>query len=182
MSVYTATELARFCQVDLKTIHNWVGKNAIRHHRTPGRHLRFHRLDVVDFLRAYGYPIPEDVRGARAKVALAHGDAADLAALRRVLSRRFDVVVWDDAFDALVSLAVTAPEALVLDVALLGEHAARCVARLRDNAATRHIRVLALGDDEAARASLMAAGAIAYVPNGEPTEAREILERAVGVG
>ena len=179
--LFTAAELARFCRVDLKTIHNWAGKNAIRHHRTDGRHLRFHRLDVVDFLRAYGYPIPEDVRAPRAIVALAHADAVQLAAFRRVLSRRFDVVPFDDAFDALVSLAGVAPEALVLDVALLGAAATRCITRLRDNAHTRHIRVLALGNDEAARGNVMAAGAVGYVPRDEPTEAREILERAVGV-
>jgi excisionase family DNA binding protein len=179
--LYTAAELARFCRVDLKTIHNWVAKNAIRHHRTPGRHLRFYRLDVVDFLRAYGYSIPDEVRAPRARVAVTHADAGQLAALRRALSRKFDVIEHADPFDALVALTTMAPEALILDVALLGPIAPRCVASLRDNPVTRHVRVLALGDDETSRAPLMAAGAIAYVPRDEPVEAREILERAAGV-
>ena len=45
--LFTASELARFCHVDLKTIHNWVEKGEIRHFRTPGRHLRFRRPDVI---------------------------------------------------------------------------------------------------------------------------------------
>ncbi|HEX2675074.1 MAG TPA: helix-turn-helix domain-containing protein, partial [Polyangiales bacterium] len=55
--LFTASEVARFCQVDLKTIHNWADRGEIRHFRTPGRHLRFRRVDVLDFLRKYGYPV-----------------------------------------------------------------------------------------------------------------------------
>ena len=57
--LFTASEFAHLCGVDLKTIHNWADKGEIRHFRTPGRHLRFRRLDVIDFLRKFGYPIPE---------------------------------------------------------------------------------------------------------------------------
>ena len=38
--LFTASEVAKFCQVDLKTIHNWADRGEIRHFRTPGRHLR----------------------------------------------------------------------------------------------------------------------------------------------
>jgi excisionase family DNA binding protein len=67
--LFTASDVARFCQVDLKTIHNWADKGEIRHFRTPGRHLRFRRLDVLDFLRKYGYPIPDVLRMGKPKVA-----------------------------------------------------------------------------------------------------------------
>ena len=52
----TASDLATLCEVDLKTIHNWVDRGRIAHFRTPGRHLRFRAADVADFLRAYGDP------------------------------------------------------------------------------------------------------------------------------
>lgn len=54
-----ATDVAKFCQVDLKTIHNWCDKGYVPHFRTPGRHLRFKRADVKEFLQKHGYPIPE---------------------------------------------------------------------------------------------------------------------------
>ena len=41
--LFTASQIARFCQVDLKTIHNWADRGQIQHFRTPGRHLRFRR-------------------------------------------------------------------------------------------------------------------------------------------
>src|SRR3954452_2630182 len=89
--LFTASDVARFCQVDLKTIHNWADKDEIRHFRTPGRHLRFRRLDVLDFLGKYGYPIPDILRAGKPKVVIIDEDPNTLATLRRTLSRRFEV-------------------------------------------------------------------------------------------
>lgn len=58
---FTATHLAAFCGVDLKTIHNWANKGKVPHFRTPGRHLRFKPLDVKAFLEAFGYDVPSAV-------------------------------------------------------------------------------------------------------------------------
>src|SRR5258708_41250 len=74
--LFTGSDVARFCQVDLKTIHNWSDKGEIRHFRTPGRHLRFRRVDVLDFLRKYGYPIPDVLRTGKPKVVVVDGDPA----------------------------------------------------------------------------------------------------------
>jgi excisionase family DNA binding protein len=169
--------LARFCQVDLKTIHNWAKKGAIFHHRTEGRHLRFYRLDVAEFLRAYGYGVPEELRVTRPRVVLVHRDGPGLHALKRALSRRLEVAAFADPFDALVELGSLAADALAIDVALLGEAATRCVERLRANTRTRHVRVVAIGEDPNARAGFVAAGASAYVPYDETAEIREALER-----
>src|SRR6202012_3177766 len=62
----TASDLAALCEVDLKTIHNWVDRGRIAHFRTPGRHLRFRAADVAEFLRAWGYTVPRERRRGRA--------------------------------------------------------------------------------------------------------------------
>ena len=49
--LYTAQEVARFCEVDLKTVHHWADRGKVVHHRTDGRHLRFRRNDLVRFLK-----------------------------------------------------------------------------------------------------------------------------------
>jgi len=64
--VFTAGDLARFCDVDPKTIHNWVKKKALPHFRTPGRHLRFQRADVLDLLQKHGFPMPEALKSTGA--------------------------------------------------------------------------------------------------------------------
>jgi excisionase family DNA binding protein len=92
----SAKELARYCDVDLKTIHNWTNRGKIDGIRTAGRHLRFRRLDVVDFLRAYEFPLPDALKRGAVHVAVIDEAGRDLGALRKVLARRFEVETFDD--------------------------------------------------------------------------------------
>jgi excisionase family DNA binding protein len=68
---YTGQDVARFCQVDLKTVHHWADRGRIAHHRTEGRHLRFRRNDVLGFLRTHRYPLPAELCRVRCVVSLA---------------------------------------------------------------------------------------------------------------
>jgi excisionase family DNA binding protein len=141
----SATQLARFCSVDLKTIHNWANKGKLPGSRTAGRHLRFRPLDVVEFLRAYDFGVPEGLRSMRLRVLVVDSDVAGLATARRLLGRRFDVTTAGHVVDALVVLATLLPDVLVAgDVAPLD--APTIARRLAAHPATRHVRVVPLGD------------------------------------
>jgi excisionase family DNA binding protein len=82
----TASDLAALCEVDLKTIHNWVDRGRIPHFRTPGRHLRFRAADVAEFLRAWGYSVPRELARASARTILVVGNNETLALVHRALS------------------------------------------------------------------------------------------------
>jgi excisionase family DNA binding protein len=151
----SATQVARFCAVDLKTVHNWANKGKIRGTRTAGRHLRFRPLDVVDFLRAYGFDPPDALRHFRLRVLIVDADASALAAAHRALGRRFEVTVAEHVVDGLLAVATLLPDVLVAgDVAPLDAGALET--RLRALEPTRHVRV---------------------VPRGDPARLREVVER-----
>jgi excisionase family DNA binding protein len=179
--LYTASDVARFCQVDLKTIHNWADKGEIRHFRTPGRHLRFRRLDVLEFLRRYGYAIPEELRAGRPRLVIVDADGNAASALRRSLVRRFDVTIFADPLDALVALAGIDPDVLVLDLDVAGFDAPHLLSRLKALDVTAHIRVFVLTRRGHPRDDLLAAGAVDVFPKDEPARLREALERLTGV-
>ena len=179
--LFTASDVARFCQVDLKTIHNWADKGEIRHFRTPGRHLRFRRLDVLDFLRKYGYPIPEVLRLGKPKVVVVDEDPAVLAAVRRTLSKKFDLTTFQDPFDALVAVGSLQPDALILDVKTPGLDGVRALERLRAIDATAHIRCIVYSAHEDAKKAATDAGAYDFIKKGELAELRDSLERLMGV-
>lgn len=179
--LFTASDVARFCQVDLKTIHNWADKGEIRHFRTPGRHLRFRRLDVLDFLRKYGYPIPEVLRLGKPKVVVVDEDPAVLAAVRRTLSKKFDLTTFQDPFDALVAVGSLQPDALILDVKTPGLDGVRALERLRAIDATAHIRCIVYSGHEEAKKAATDAGAYDFIKKGELAELRDSLERLMGV-
>src|SRR5262249_8928701 len=76
-------------------------------------HLRFRRNDVVRFLRAHSYPIPEELQHVRPALALAIAPPEDLA---KKLAARFAVTSFDTAIGAIARLAAEEPDALVLSL------------------------------------------------------------------
>lgn len=141
----SATQVARLCGVDLKTIHNWVNKDKIPCRRTDGRHLRFWPLDVVAFLRTFELGVPEWLRQARLRVLVVDTQAGRLAAARRALARRFEVTAAPQAIAGLVTVASLAPDVLVVGDAwpLDADLLARELGAIET---TRHVRVVPCGD------------------------------------
>jgi excisionase family DNA binding protein len=178
--LFTASQFAHFCHVDLKTIHNWAEKGEVRHFRTPGRHLRFRRLDVLEFLQKYGYPVPEVLRSGKPKVVVVDDDSNVLAAIRKALGRRFDVTTFADPFDALIAIGVLRPDALIIDVHVKGLDGLRCVERLKAIESTAPIRVVVYSAQDQQRRAIMEAGASDFVSKGEITLLRESIERLTG--
>src|SRR5436190_18771915 len=109
--LYTGQDVARFCEVDLKTVHHWADRGKVAHYRTEGRHLRFRRNDVVRFLRAHGYPLPDEVTTVRPTTFLTTEIEED--ALRK-LSARFVVTRFETAIAAIARLVADAPDAIVV--------------------------------------------------------------------
>jgi excisionase family DNA binding protein len=179
--LFTASDVAKFCQVDLKTIHNWADKGEIRHFRTPGRHLRFRRLDVLDFLRKYGYPIPDVLRLGKPKVIAVDDDLQVLASLRKSLSKRFDLTTFQDPFDALVAVGNIQPDAMILDVNMPGLDGVKCLERLRSIDLTAHIRCIVYSNSDEMKKNATDAGAYDFIKKGEASDLRDSLERLMGL-
>lgn len=152
--IYTAQDVARFCEVDLKTIHHWADAGKIPHHRTLGRHLRFRRNDIVRFLRAHGYPLHSAITTARPTVFFAvqpttrvEGGGPDiLADVTRRLGARFFVRRFDCALTAIAHVVSDAPDALVFSLDDTSVAGPRTVAALKAHAVTAWSAVVAIGD------------------------------------
>ena len=157
---YTAQDVARFCEVDLKTVHHWAERGRVPHHRTEGRHLRFRRNDVVRFLRAHGYPLPEAVASVRPKIisTIAHDE------LGKKLSSRFTVRRIDSAVVAVARIVSDEPDALVfaLDDPSFGGIPA--LVALKNDASTSWV-VLAVSAPPELVAAAKDAGADVAVPH-----------------
>jgi len=114
----TASDLAALCEVDLKTIHNWVDRGRIAHFRTPGRHLRFRAADVAEFLRAWGYTVPRELARASARSIVVVGGKEALAHVTRTLEG-VQVRHMTHPYDALVFAGSDPADVHIVDVAAL---------------------------------------------------------------
>lgn len=149
--LYTAQDLARFCEVDLKTIHHWADAGKIPHHRTEGRHLRFRRNHVLAFLRHHGYPIHAELASARPTVFFAVTlDAPDLPRPEDVtkrLSARFLVRRFDNAALAIAHLVAGEPDVLVVSLDDPTWNGARSARALKAHADTSWTLLVVVTDD-----------------------------------
>lgn len=158
--LYTGQDVARFCEVDLKTVHHWADRGKIPHYRTEGRHLRFRRNDVVRFLRAHGYPIDDELAKVKPVVAFALRDAE----LAKNFGSRFVLRRYENATAALVRLVSDTPDALVVgwtDPSFGGSAAARAI---KSDDTTKYVALVAVAD-EADHAAAREAGADVVVPS-----------------
>lgn len=60
--LFKASDVARWCEVDLKTVHLWCEKTAIVYFKTPGGHHRFTRDALVKFFTDRGWPLPSELK------------------------------------------------------------------------------------------------------------------------
>ncbi len=167
--------------MDLKTIHNWADKGEIPHFRTPGRHLRFRRLDVLDFLRKYGYAIPDVLRQTKPRLVLVDLDPASTAAIKRALSKRFEITSFNDPVDALVSLSTLEPDALMLDLDMPNCDGVHFLQRIRSLEATAHIRNVVFTKVESLGEEASRAGAVQVLEKHDHQRLREVLEQLTGL-
>ena len=179
--LFTASQIARFCQVDLKTIHNWADRGQIPHFRTPGRHLRFRRPHVLDFLRKYGYPIPEELDAERPRVALlVNGmDAGGIVAT--ALESSFEIVEYDNPVTALLQIGEQPPDAIVIAADLGALKGAEIIQALKEDENTQHVRAILLEGDEVDRTAALEAGASAHVNASDLVGLCDTLEALMGV-
>jgi excisionase family DNA binding protein len=111
----TASDLAALCEVDLKTIHNWVDRGRIAHFRTPGRHLRFRAADVAEFLRAWGYTVPRELARASSRTALLVGGKEAVAHVKSALGDSMPVRHAPHPYDALVLSGAEPADVYIVD-------------------------------------------------------------------
>jgi excisionase family DNA binding protein len=116
----TASDLASLCEVDLKTIHNWVDRGRIAHFRTPGRHLRFRAADVAEFLRAWGYTVPRELARQSARTVLVVGSKDTAAHVSRALGESLPLRHAAHPYDALVFAGSDPADVYLLDLKEVG--------------------------------------------------------------
>ena len=179
--LFTASQIARFCQVDLKTIHNWADRGQIAHFRTPGRHLRFRRSHILDFLRKYGYPIPDELEAGRPRVAVLINRKRTKEGVVAALSAAFDVVDYPDPLDGLLRIGEQPPDAIVLAARIGHLSGTEIIEALKRSSHTQQIRAILFASDQAERQAALEAGASAHVGESDLLGLRDTLAALMGV-
>jgi hypothetical protein len=107
------SELARFWELNPRTLHIWIREGRLLAIRSPGNHFRLRVADVLAFCQREGLPVPPFVSPPAPRVVL----AAAPPPLRRAVARALKTVVIEahaDPYAALVAASSEPTAALAL--------------------------------------------------------------------
>lgn len=145
---FTTFQIADICDVRPTTVIKWANQQRIKAYTTPGGHRRIKESDLLEFLRKYNIPIPEDlVSGGRKKILIVE-DEPDVGQLLvrtfQKSSKILDVQWVRDGVEGLLAVGQSAPDLVVLDVEMPLVDGARVLATLRSDPKTKDIKIVGM--------------------------------------
>jgi len=146
---FTTFEVAKICRVFHTTVINWVNKNKLKAHHTPGGHRRIQLDDLLEFMRRFEMPIPEDLVNRRKNILVVDDDPAVGRMLMSSLGVLPGVEVHSCAggLEALINIGKEAPDLLVLDVRMPQVNGLEVCRVLKAGEHTRAIKIIAVSGE-----------------------------------
>jgi len=163
-SFFTTFDISEICEVNPSTVQNWVRNHKLKAYVTPGGHRRVRRADLLAFLNEFGMPIPAELAESPPLILIVDDEAEIRDMLSEVMQsgeEKFEVVTATGGVDALLFIGERKPQLLILDIMMAGMNGYEVCRRVKGNAATRKIKIVAITGklDPAIRRSVLEAGA-----------------------
>lgn len=168
----TLGQAAKFLGVAQSTIRKWSDQGRVPAFYTPGRHRRFLRSDLEEFVDRSG---PAAAEGGPC-VLVVDDNAALRALVRANLEREgYQVMEAGGADEALEAAATRTPELVLLDVVLPGIDGWQLLQKLQELYGAVPV-IMFSGQVDATRDEVQQRGAKAFV--GKPFDPQQLVERA----
>jgi excisionase family DNA binding protein len=126
--LFSSYLIGKMLNVSRQAVNQWIDKNYMKSHRTPGGHRRVRREDLLAFLAQRGIPVPDQLRdeptpaaqGAHPPRVVLLDDNGDFLTLieQAATDAMPEAVVekYTHPFDGLVAIGARPPWLLVLDL------------------------------------------------------------------
>ncbi|MFB0521194.1 MAG: helix-turn-helix domain-containing protein, partial [Desulfatiglandales bacterium] len=102
--VLTVFQASKYCNVSPKTIINWIEAGHIEAYKTVGGHRRIKKLDLEDFMRKQGIPIPEEeMLSERKRILIVDDDPIIVETIVQALEEEeydYEILSASDGFEA----------------------------------------------------------------------------------
>ena len=184
MKTLSTGEIAKLCDVNLRTVIRWIERGALKGFKLPGRgNNRVRVEDFLAFLVEHEIPIPAELQEDSRKVLVVDDEPAIARALQRVLRKHGLVAeVAADGFQAGTKLMKDRPILVTLDLSMPGLSGYDVLSFVRETpeiASTRILVISALGGEALQKAIDLGADAILNKPF-DNHELVEVINKLVG--
>jgi excisionase family DNA binding protein len=169
MKTYSTGEIAKFCDVNLRTVIRWIEKGELEGFKLPGRgNNRITEAAFLRFLSRHNIPMPDELKGT---LSLGQGilivdDEEPVAnAIQRVLrGAGYKTHTAQDGFRAGSMLVQLKPELITLDLCMPGLDGFDVIRFVRDTPEISHVKIITISAlDKAQLEESVQCGADAYL-------------------
>src|SRR5687768_4422332 len=146
-SFFTTFDISEICEVNPSTVQNWVRNHKLKAYVTPGGHRRVRRADLLAFRNEFGMPIPAELADPRPLILIVDDEENVRDVLSQVMKSEvdnFEVVTATGGVEALLFIGERKPQLLILDVMMPGINGFEVCRKVKGNAATRKIKIVAI--------------------------------------
>lgn len=170
MRTLTTGDIARYCDVNQRTVIRWLDRGALKGFKLPGRgNNRVRVEDFLSFLKTNEMPVPEDLQlETRPRVLVVDDEPAVGNAIRRALKPlRLPVEVASGGFEAGSLMIRTQPALITLDLSMPGMNGFDVISFVRETPETEAVKILvisALAEDARMNALSLGADAVLSKP------------------
>ena len=148
--IFTTHDIAKALSVNITTVMNWIDQGKLTAYRTPGKHRRVRKSDLLLFLRHYKMPVPDSLKSEHKLILVVDDEDSIRRFIRRTLKRLGDAVKIEEAADGFQAGKKTAtlkPDLIILDVNLPGVSGLDLCRAIKSDPSLRMIRILAISGD-----------------------------------
>ena len=146
MKSLSTGEIAKYCDVNLRTVIRWIDKGELKGYKLPGRgNNRVQQEDFVAFLQAHQMPVPPEFQNLQPKILIVDDEVQVAKAIQRVVKRLgFDNQIATDGFKAGTLLGAYQPSLMTLDLSMPGLDGFEVLKFTRSQAAFTHLKILVI--------------------------------------
>lgn len=173
----TTGAVAKYCEVNLRTVLRWIENGHLKAYRLPGRgDNRIEVADFITFLNEHNMPIPDDLQGQQKRVLVVDDDKVSCRMLEALLDKEdYETQIAENGFKAGMFLESFEPSLITLDLSMPGVDGFQVIDLVKQNENFKHIKVVVIsGGDQAALERALELGADAALA--KPIDSSKLYE------
>jgi excisionase family DNA binding protein len=144
----TVFKASKHCNVSSKTIINWIDSGHIKAYKTVGGHRRIKKIDLENFMKKQGIPIPdEDSTEERKRILVVDDDPIIVETIVQALEEDefdYEVISAADGFEAGLQVKHFKPHVLILDIMMPDIKGYEVCEKVKTNEGTKNTKIIVL--------------------------------------
>ena len=151
--VLTVFKASKYCGVSPQTIINWVESGHIKAYKTVGGHRRIKKLDLEEFMRQQGIPIPDEalpgarVADDRKRILVVDDDPIIVETIVQALEEdehNYELISASDGFEAGLQVNHFSPHLIILDIMMPDIKGFEVCQKIKNSPETCDIKIIVL--------------------------------------